>query len=435
MTKVNKWTLGLAAVGLVSLPAVVQAEEKPNQLLTALSSTTISGYVNTSAHWNPGTGNANPPGYAYNTPAKQDGFNVNVVDITLEKPLDEGTWSAGYKVELWFGPDAAVLGNNISLGGGGNDVSLKQAYVALRAPVGNGIDIKIGTWDTIIGYEVANAGGNPNYTRSWGYTLEPTSQSGVLASYQINKAIGVTAGIANLWSPGIGGGVSRSPRSESDKSYLGAVTLTAPDSFGPLAGSALYAGIVDGYNTTLMNDATSYYLGGTLATPIKQLKVGAAWDYLRLHDNSFGPGGYAQTIALYASVQATEKLSFHFRGEWVDITDAWASGGRKNNTFVLNSEDSSATFVPSGLGAGIPSEAIALTGTIQYDLWANVLTRLEVRWDTATSSPRPFGGSSTGPRGSITIDEGEGGSSTFSNSHGGHLKNSVLVAANVIYKF
>ncbi len=82
MTKVNKWTLGLAAVGLVSLPAVVQAEEKPNQLLTALSSTMISGYVDTSVHWNLGSGNAFPPPYAYNTSSKQDGFNLNVVDIT-----------------------------------------------------------------------------------------------------------------------------------------------------------------------------------------------------------------------------------------------------------------------------------------------------------------------------------------------------------------
>jgi len=31
----------------------------------------ISGYVDTSAHWNPGTGNANPPAYAFNTPSKQ----------------------------------------------------------------------------------------------------------------------------------------------------------------------------------------------------------------------------------------------------------------------------------------------------------------------------------------------------------------------------
>src|SRR6267378_6870443 len=53
--KVNKWTLGLAACGLVSLPALVQAEEKLSALQTALSSTTISGYVNTSAQWDAGT--------------------------------------------------------------------------------------------------------------------------------------------------------------------------------------------------------------------------------------------------------------------------------------------------------------------------------------------------------------------------------------------
>ena len=50
--KVNKWTLGLAALGLVSLPAGTQAEEKMNSVWTALSSTTISGYVDTSGIWN-----------------------------------------------------------------------------------------------------------------------------------------------------------------------------------------------------------------------------------------------------------------------------------------------------------------------------------------------------------------------------------------------
>jgi hypothetical protein len=426
MTKVNKWTLGLAAVGLVSLPAIVQAEEKPNQLLTALSSTTISGYVDTSAHWNPGTGNANPPAYAYNTPAKQDGFNLNVIDLTLEKPLDEGTWSAGYKVELWFGPNASVLGNNIvGAGAGGpasgNDVSLKQGYVALRAPVGNGLDLKIGTFDTIIGYEVANSGSNPNYTRSWGYSIEPTQQSGVLASYQVNKMIGLSAGIANLWSAGVGGGVPRSPRSESDKTYMGAVTLTAPDDWGFIAGSALYLGIVDGFSAPVGNDVTSYYAGLTLATPVKQLKLGAAWDYAKTHDNAFpnGPGkgvsAHIQTVGLYASVQATEKLSFHARGEWVDISDAVATGGRFNTG--------------AGSIGGLPPEAIALTGTVQYDLWANVLTRLEIRWEHALSGS-PFGGTVAGDK---YPGNGEGGDP--GNSKGADQKNSVLIAANIIYKF
>src|SRR5437667_4958438 len=76
--KVNQWTLGLAAVGLVSLPALVQAEEKASAIMTALSSTTISGYVDTSAHWDIGTGNAFVPGFIYNA-GKQDGFNLNKV--------------------------------------------------------------------------------------------------------------------------------------------------------------------------------------------------------------------------------------------------------------------------------------------------------------------------------------------------------------------
>ncbi len=59
----------------------------------------------------------------------------------------------------------------------------------MRAPIGNGIDLKLGTWDTIIGYEVANAGGNPNYTRSYGYSVEPTQHTGLLGSYQVNKVV------------------------------------------------------------------------------------------------------------------------------------------------------------------------------------------------------------------------------------------------------
>jgi len=405
MTKVNKWTLGLAAVGLVSLPAVVQAEEKPNQLLTALSSTTISGYVDTSAHWSPGTGNANPPAYAFNTPAKQDGFNLDVVNVVLEKPLDESTWSAGYKVDLIYGPNA--VGWNTSPGAGASDLSIKQAYVALRAPIGNGLDLKLGTWDTIIGYEVFNAGSNPNYTRSYGYTIEPTEHTGLLASYQVNKAVGLSAGIANTSSAGIN---ARDPgkSAESSKTYMAAITLTAPDSFGPMAGSALYAGFVDGYNGLIGNDTVNYYVGATLNTPMKALKVGAAFDFAR-SDYSTKPRGYAESAAVYASIAATEKLSFHFRGEWAQISRAYSTGGRVNSGF--------------GSVGGIPHEVFALTGTIQYDLWANVLSRLEVRWDHALSG-RPFGGSVAGSSGAGGIVP-----------HGADENDAVLVAANIIYKF
>src|SRR5215471_1246605 len=113
--KFNKWTLGLAAVGVVSLASAVRAEDAgtANTVLTALSSTTISGYVDTSAQWNFGTGNANPPPVRFNQ-GKQDGFNLDVVQISIAKPLDEADWAAGYRFDAWFGPDANTL-NTASL--------------------------------------------------------------------------------------------------------------------------------------------------------------------------------------------------------------------------------------------------------------------------------------------------------------------------------
>src|SRR5512144_770294 len=103
----NRWTMALVSAGLVSLPAVLCAEEKASSVLTALTATTLSGYVDTSAQWNMGTGNANTPTYAFGGPGKADGFNLNVVKLTLEKPIDAAdAWGAGYKVDLLFGPDA-----------------------------------------------------------------------------------------------------------------------------------------------------------------------------------------------------------------------------------------------------------------------------------------------------------------------------------------
>src|ERR1700687_1874582 len=103
--KRSQRTLGLATVGAVSIASVVQAEEKPSPVLTALSATVISGYVDTSAQGNLGTGNANNPAYLYGVLGKADGFNLNVVKVMLEKPADlTDGWGAGYKIDLLFGP-------------------------------------------------------------------------------------------------------------------------------------------------------------------------------------------------------------------------------------------------------------------------------------------------------------------------------------------
>lgn len=393
----NRWTLALMGAGLVSLPAMAQAEEQPNSVLTALSSTTLSGYVDTSAQWNFGTGNAFTPNYAFSQ-GKADGFNLNVVKLTLEKPLEAtDSWSAGYKVDLIFGPDADLLNTvsseALSLGGGVSDFAIKQAYVALRAPIGNGLDFKVGVWDTLMGYEVFESVNNPNFTRSYGYTMEPTTHTGLLASYQFCEGLSASAGVANTFGPTINQRAFP-PQAESYKSYMGAVTLTAPKSWGFLAGSTLTGCVMNGFNSGAVGgtaaDQTSYYVGTVLNTPVTGLKVGASYDYAGVsHQWLTGEEpGYANAVAAYASYQLTEKLSVHARGEYA-------------------SSDSSATFMAR--------KVFAATATVQYDLWKNVISRLEFRWDHAADGSSPYGGE--------TLDDVPS------------KRNNYILLANIAYKF
>jgi hypothetical protein len=401
--KVNRWTIGLAAAGLVSLPSVTQAEEKASPVMTALSSTTISGYVSASVWWVPGTGNGNLPTFSYGGSSKADGFNLDVVKLAVERPLDEGQWSAGYKFEGLFGPDANALATT-STGFSASDFAIKQAYVALRAPAGNGLDLKLGVWDTIIGYETFDSGNNPNYTRSYGFTIEPTTHTGLLATYQLNEMFGLAAGIANTFGPAINT-KAHAPfgsGAESYKTYMGSVAFTAPESLGFMQGSTLYFGVINGFDSLLDDDRTHWYVGGTIATPVTGLKLGASVDYTTADiDGAANDNPYAGAYALYLSFQATEKLSFHARAEYAD-TDI-------PGVFTPLSDD------PNG------GKVFALTGTVQYDLWKNVLSRLEVRWDHAADGSDPYGGSDP-----FDPDLGTGG---------GGKKNNFIVAANLIYKF
>lgn len=412
--KFNKWTLGLAAIGVVSLASAAQAEEKMSAVQSAMSSTTISGYVDTSAHWNLGTGNAVVAPYKFNNLNKADGFNLNVVQLTIAKPLDEADWAAGYRADLWFGPDANVLGTvSDPFGFNDGDFAIRQAYVALRMPIGNGLDWKVGVFDSIIGYESVESGNNPNYTRSYGHSIEPQTHTGLLATYRFNDVVSVAAGIANTVGPTINERAFDQNRfgrtmAESYKTYMGSIALTAPDSWGWAAGSTLYGGVVNGFNGRLEGSTTSWYAGATLATPVTGLKVGAAFDYLNVNSTStlFYPRLKSHTWAVggYASYQATEKLSLHVRGEYIeDKTDALGYDEVSDGNFG-NRDNAAKIF--------------ALTGTIQYDLWKNVISRLEVRWDHSTSGDRIFGGQS----------DGDGG-------YTGLKQDAVLLAANIIYKF
>ncbi len=389
----------------MGLPALIKAEEKPASVLTALSATTISGYVDTSAQWNMGTGDANVPDYAFGGPGKADGFNLNVVKLSIEHPVvAEDVWGAGYKVDLLFGPDANAFASQST--GVTADFAVKQAYVALHAPVGNGLDFKLGVWDSIMGYEVFESINNPNVTRSYGWTMEPVSHTGLQATYQFTDFLSASAAVANTFGttingrPFLGGGTTvpaagEGPKAESYKAYMASMTFTAPTNWGALSGSTLSASVMNGFNAASPSrgntpaDQTSYYIGGTLNTPVSGLKVGASYDYAGVSEQPItgGQSGYANAVGLYVSYQLTEKLGIYGRGEYA-------------------SSSLPATF--------LARKVFETTATLQYDLWKNVLTRLEFRWDHAADGSTPYGGTIVGA---------------------GTLHNSYILLADVAYKF
>ena len=392
----------MSVLGAACLASGAQAQDilKPSPVTTALSSTTISGYVDTSAIWNPGTGNANAPGYIFGGgSAKTDGFNLNVVKLVLERDPDlSDPWSAGYKVDLLFGPDAVTYGTQ-PFGTAAGPAAVKQAYVDLRAPLGNGVEFKVGVWDTILGYEVFETPLNPNFTKSYGYTIEPATFTGVQGTYNINEYFAVTAAVADT----LGSSINARPfppqgtKAESYKAYLGDISLTAPGNWGWFSGSTLFGAVVTGYNpispTGGPADQTSFYIGSQIMTPIKALTFGAAYDYAGLRKQAPGLGSYANAVGFYAHYQATDKLAFNSRAEWFTQSPSLAIGG-------------------------LPSKILALTETVQYSLWDNVITRAEVRWDhQADGLPNDFGGSVAGI------------------GNPGNQRNSVAVIANVTYKF
>jgi len=406
--KFNKWTLGLAALGVVSLASAARADEaKLSQVQTALSNTTLSGYVDVAAIWRPGTdqGPATgfPGGYGANSgtaniPAssfsKNDGFYLNVVDLALDKPMDEGPWASGYHIELQVGPDTIT--------------TPRQAYITLRTPLGNGIDWKVGVFDTIIGYESNSDPLNPNYTRSYGYTIEPTTHTGVTATYKVSDAFSFTAGVAD----GSNAGPAPAPVNgiatyESQKAYMGNIALTAPDSFGALKGATLTLGIIDGVDSSLTASGTgtkvNYFAGLSLPTPSSAVKLGGAFDYLRF-DNKGGANANNDSVwvaGAYVTISASDKLSFNFRGEFVDATQIGSAG---------------LPLSPNPLGAAYAGHhAEELTATVQYQVWANVLSRVEFRWDHVEANA--FGYSQGGTTGIPNRD------------------NDFMLALNLIYQF
>ena len=347
--KMNKWTVGLAAAGVVSLASTAQAEE--NSVLTALSSTVISGSVEASY----------VGGFSNNNNMHNDGgFEANGASLNIGSPLGEGDYSASYNVGLLFGNRAGAFA------GDGSTQHLKTANIGMNLPFGNGVDLTLGLFDTTVGYEVEASASNPNVFRSYGYAQEPLTHTGLLAATSLTDGLSVSFALTN--------GFDSSNGDNDGAGQLGYVLgaeLAVPDSLGFLGGSTLYVGYVNGNddgNQHTWDDATTedvdesgyngddntlLYIGASINTPIEGVAIGVAYD-----DRQWNGNGESSSVGLYATYSLSEDASLSVRYD-------------------------NGTIDPVGAGED-SAENLALT--LDYSIWENVKTRFELGWESGAGA-------------------------------------------------
>ena len=178
-----------------------------NFVETAQKGIKLSGYVDAGYSYNftgAANGTSDVTGRVGTDTAAKGDFNLYAVKIALEKALtSENKAQAGFRTDVMIGEDAYYLANRNYVDGeenaqqNSNYLFLEQAYVSIRAPVGNGWDFKVGKFVSILGYEVMERPANMN--TSFGLLFEemPLWYVGVLSSYRFDDYLDVKLGVVN----------------------------------------------------------------------------------------------------------------------------------------------------------------------------------------------------------------------------------------------
>jgi len=324
------------------------------------------------------------------------GFNLNAFKLALEKPLgDKNDFNAGFRADLMFGQDAAYFagrGNNQSdpttQTNNGNSLFVEQAYVDFRAPVGNGIDFKVGRFVALAGYEVIERPANLNIT--YGNLFQnaiPLYHQGVEASYKFNDTVNIAGAVVNGWNnarPSLPSNLGSTTSNQNNYGIIGQINVNAPGGNANIT-STTYVG-VNGDGNSLSN-ATNINNNTNFVEDVwGNWKPKFANDKLLIGFNGdYGYQGYDISAtqsatevwygaALYTKYQFTKIFSLAQRADWIHNADGakWGNG----NDFG---------GVVSTVGAGIPSssnnDVYSYTLTSSFDVWENMLLRAEYRID------------------------------------------------------
>ena len=343
--------------------------EKPGlpgllELPSGLQGLGISGYADVSYIYNFGEPSPNSTtgistgrnnrGRAFDT--EPNGFTPHAFELVLEKPITD-QMPFGFRTDLFFGDDAEVFGA-AGLGSATDEIELQQAYITAKAPIGDGIDFKVGKFVTLLGAEVIESPANWNFSRSYMFNYSiPFTHTGILASYPLGEFGSTTLGVVNGWE--------RVDDNNKAKTLLGNLTLT------PLEDLTLsVTGINGAEQAGDSNDKRTVLDLVATYQATDKLTLMANYDYG--HESGVATAGTGEVgvnwtgLALYAKYDLTPTWSLAGRWEWFDDTDNARTG-----------------FTSFGGGTPPDIDFQEWTLTNQWKLYEHVLARLEYRHDSA----------------------------------------------------
>ena len=291
-------------------------------------------------------------------------FSVNLAQIVLEKKGKTGGTledRAGFRAKLNFGQDADFTGGLFS----GDDVDFQEVYAQFIAPFGNGLDLRMGRQNALIGYEVIESPYNANYSRSWLFGFgQPFTTTGFRAAYDFTEEVSFAIGVINDFKGSVGD-------DNNTKALESALSLKPTDWLGLTA-----YGFFSTNEGAIGEDAGRLLGGGIIDIQVLESTEIVLEGYYANQANAFANGSNARWdgVAGYIIHDFTDQWGIRVRGEIFEDADGFVSCFGNGTT-----GGKPGTCAP-GRGAG-GQTLWETTYTLQYKPVPSLMTRLEFRYD------------------------------------------------------
>jgi putative OmpL-like beta-barrel porin-2 len=290
-------------------------EQGPEGSLFAfLKSVEVKGFIDTTFNWN-----FNDPENprenrlrVFDRPANT--FSLNLVQLSLEKKAAELN-TVGFRLDLDAGRDVKFFqARGLDTG----DFDLEQAFIAYKAPLGEGLTVTVGKFVTLLGAEIIEAPNNFNYSRSllFGFAI-PFTHTGLLLNYPILPLLDLTVGVVNGWD--------NVDDNNNAKTFIGRLGFNVSDQL-----MASLAGIYGAEQDDRSGPARWVIDFVTTLKPLPNLTLVLNYDYG--HEDEAVVVDDQTKNAVWQGVEAivhyafTEKFSLAARGEYFSDRDGARTG-------------------------------------------------------------------------------------------------------------